>query len=103
MHSVHPAAEDETSEAATYYEAISSHLADAFADEDERAVARVLSSPRMHPPTEDGPAGYELREVLLRRFPYRLVVWLHENSTRILAVAHLSRKPGYWKHRITSP
>ena len=102
MHSVHPAAEDEASEAALYYEAISSHLADAFADEYDAAVARVLASPRMNSPTEDGPEGYELRDVLFRRFPYRLVVWLYEDSTRILAVAHLSRKPGYWKHRIPS-
>jgi plasmid stabilization system protein ParE len=39
------------------------------------------------------------RRVLLKRFPYAIVYIQLEAHVRVLAFAHLRRKPGYWKGR----
>ena len=36
-----------------------------------------------------------------RRFPYRIVYELQPDRIWIVAVAHLSRRPGYWARRLT--
>jgi hypothetical protein len=33
------------------------------------------------------------------RFPYGVIYRLSGDTVEIVAVMHLSRKPGYWKHR----
>jgi toxin ParE1/3/4 len=35
----------------------------------------------------------------MKRFPYWLVYMVSEDEIRVLAVAHHSRRPGYWKER----
>ena len=34
-----------------------------------------------------------------KRFPYTLVFRIQESSVRVIAVAHQSRRPGYWSGR----
>ena len=36
-----------------------------------------------------------------RRFPFRIVYELQPDRIWIVAVAHLSRRPGYWARRLT--
>jgi hypothetical protein len=36
---------------------------------------------------------------LLRRFPFGLVYRLGVEEVQVVAVAHLHRRPGYWKSR----
>jgi hypothetical protein len=44
----------------------------------------------------------EVRKTRLSRFPYHVVYWLDTDmdSIHILALAHTSREPGYWKDRL---
>ena len=43
-----------------------------------------------------------VRRGLMRRFPFG-VYFVHEkNQVHVLAVLHLSRRPGLWKHRLRS-
>jgi hypothetical protein len=35
----------------------------------------------------------------MRRFPYSLIYTVIGDEVRILAVAHHSRRPGYWRGR----
>jgi len=42
------------------------------------------------------------RRMLLRRFPYQIVYHVTSKHITIAAVAHLKRKPYYWKHRLSS-
>ena len=35
----------------------------------------------------------------LRRFPFSLIYTVMGDQLRILAVAHHSRRPGYWRNR----
>jgi plasmid stabilization system protein ParE len=42
----------------------------------------------------------EVRSLGIRRFPFR-VVYINEGTPfTVIAVAHTSREPGYWKHRV---
>lgn len=51
-------------------------------------------------------AGYplsrdpRLRRVLVSRFPYQLIYFDSAAGLTIVAVAHLRRRPGYWKNRL---
>jgi plasmid stabilization system protein ParE len=47
-----------------------------------------------------GPSGNEgIRHLVLRRFPYDIIFVSHHNSITVLAFAHHSRRPGYWRDR----
>lgn len=60
-----------------------------------RALADIASAPQRWA------AGlHSTRRYLLRRFPYILIYRERESDIQIVAVAHTSRKPGYWKKRI---
>jgi len=48
---------------------------------------------------QSGPESEGARRVLLKRFPYSIVYIELEAQVRVLAFAHLRRKPGYWKSR----
>jgi toxin ParE1/3/4 len=42
----------------------------------------------------------EVRSLGVRHFPFR-VVYINEGTPfTVIAVAHMSREPGYWKHRL---
>ena len=42
----------------------------------------------------------EVRSLGIRRFPFR-VVYINEGTQfTVIAVAHTSREPGYWKYRV---
>ena len=39
------------------------------------------------------------RRVLVARFPYQVVYRLRTTEMVIVAIAHMKRRPGYWKNR----
>ena len=39
------------------------------------------------------------RRVPVARFPYHVVYRLENDEIVILAIAHMKRRPGFWKHR----
>ncbi|MEM6486625.1 MAG: type II toxin-antitoxin system RelE/ParE family toxin [Pseudomonadota bacterium] len=90
----------ELEEAAAWYEAEQSGLGAGLLDEFER-VAELLSedSPPLVPiPGRAGKIG--AKRILLHRFPFSVVVLVEKDEVVILAVAHQSRRPGYWVERI---
>ena len=94
----HPAAEDELHEAYEYYEARREGLGRRFAEAFDVALARVLDRPLawglLEPP---------YRPHRLKRFPYGILYEPREEEVVIVAVMHLHRRPGYWRHRRESP
>ena len=40
------------------------------------------------------------RRCLVHRFPYGIIYQIRENEILVIAIAHLHRKPGYWKDRM---
>ncbi len=43
-----------------------------------------------------------VKRLLLRRFPYAIVVLLRDTEIFVIAFAHHARRPGYWRARIRS-
>lgn len=92
---IHPLAESELVDGSSYYaNEASVVLGDAFIAEFARSGELLRENPRLGAPWRGG-----LRRLPLRRFPYSIIY--HESSValRILALAHQSRRPGYWRVR----
>jgi toxin ParE1/3/4 len=87
------AASAEFAEAVRWYEQKRTGLGGEFFDAVTHAVELILTRP------EIGAAAGRTRSWLLTRFPYRLVYRVREQDVYIVAIAHTSRRPGYWKGR----
>jgi toxin ParE1/3/4 len=66
-----------------------------FADEIDRALGILTQYPSMGAP---GNGATRMRP--LQDFPYTLVYHLMQDHVRVIAVAHHSRQPGYWRGRL---
>lgn len=91
---LHPEADRELTEAREWYEARSEVAAQAFVLEIDSAIERILQSPLTYPMGRRGE-----RRFVVDRFPYTILYRVGENHVFITAVAHQSRRPGYWRHR----
>jgi plasmid stabilization system protein ParE len=90
----HPEAEAEFAEAARYYESQTENLGVDFVSAVETTYQRLVTFP------ESGrPFGSRLRRVLVPGFPYGLIYRPEPDRILIVAVAHLRRRPGYWRAR----
>ena len=90
----HRLAEQEVLKAVAHYEQQAPGLGADFLS----AVMETRDLLRRHPragPIVQGDA----RRLVLRRFPYSVVYSLVGGEPRILAVAHQSRSPTYWRDR----
>lgn len=90
----HPKAVEEAQAARAWYEFHSPEAARAFVAELEGAVDRIREGPNRWPTFLHGTRRY-----LLRRFPYIVVYREASSVIQVVAVAHASRRPGYWKRR----
>jgi plasmid stabilization system protein ParE len=90
----HREAQAEFREAARFYESRLPGLGSSFADEVEHAIQLTLAHPDI-----GTPVGRSLRQVLVKRFPYAVIYRREAGEIFILAIAHQSRRPGYWRQR----
>lgn len=90
----HPEAAGELTSSIEYYEEKSQGLGIDFLDELEDAIAQALAHPKSGSLITD-----QVRRILLARFPYEVIYEVTDNIVLIIAVKHLSRRPGYWKTR----
>ena len=70
-------------------------LGEAFVREFERS-AKLLGRYPQFGTKWRGPA----RRLPLRRYPYSIVYVVHASEIRVIAIAHQSRRPGYWRGRV---
>jgi plasmid stabilization system protein ParE len=91
----HPAAELELLEAEDWYARRSRTAARAFFHEVALVVESALAAPERWPLFL-----HDTRRVVFPRFPYSLIYRLRDQRLQVVAVAHQSRRPGYWKNRI---
>ncbi|RJP59650.1 MAG: type II toxin-antitoxin system RelE/ParE family toxin [Deltaproteobacteria bacterium] len=90
----HHYADEEMKAAAVYYEERVTGLGGDFLDEVKHGLDRIRQFPLLWPIYEG-----EYRRYLLKRFPYGLIYRIETEKIFIIAVAHLHRKPRYWKGR----
>ena len=90
-----PAARAEATGAVRWYiDVAGPSIANAFERELDAAVRLLMRFPKLGKPGQR-----ESRNLRLDGFPYTLHYRLDGEVIRILAVAHQSRKPGYWRGR----
>ncbi len=85
-----PAARDEFLDAVVYYEQCRKGLGKSFRKQVELALSKISEMPFLyriiHPP---------FRRFLLTKFPYSIIYTIEPDHIRIIAVAHMKRKPDY--------
>lgn len=91
----HPEAEQELHQAALRYESEVRGLGRRFGEEVERVIQLLLEHPELGSILDN-----DLRHFILRRFPFSIVYATATNLVYIVAIAHSSRKPGYWQPRV---
>jgi plasmid stabilization system protein ParE len=91
----HPQADEELDAAVRYYEDCQPGLGLEFAEEVYTTIARISSYPDAW-----SQISKNARRCLLNRFPYGVIFQVKSGMLRIVAVASLHRRPGYWKDRI---
>lgn len=89
-----PEALAELTGAMDWYSVRSERAARMFVIEFERAVLRLRESPLRWPTYRHG-----TRKARLRRFPFAIVYRVGTDDIQVIAVAHLHRRPGYWRNR----
>lgn len=88
-------AQQELDDAIVWYAAQAPGLGDAFLVEALRAFELIERHPAAwHPLSE------HTRRCRLARFPYGVVYTQTNTDIVVLAIAHLHRKPGYWRDRL---
>ena len=93
--SFHPAAAEELESAVVYYELNQRGHGLDFAEEVAAAITRILQHPNAWMPLSKNS-----RRCIISRFPYGIIYQVKTRTLRIIAIAHLSRKPEYWKNRL---
>ena len=91
---VHPEAIAEAAAASLWYRERSATAADAFLQEIDLAIERILEAPERWSLHSRGTRRY-----VMRRFPFSVIYFLHEDTVEVIAFAHGRRRPGYWKAR----
>lgn len=94
--SFHPDVFYEVSNAYDWYEVRSSGLGEQFLTELENAYELIEITPLYW-----GKFSGRYRRYLLKRFPFGVIYRIVKSEIFVVAVMHLSRKPGYWKKRIS--
>lgn len=94
-----PEAAQELEEASLWYQRQRPGLGTEFLDAIESCVTAVLRWPRAAATVMELPDAVVVRRAPVGRFPYHLIYLETAVAIRILAVAHDSRRPGYWLHR----
>ncbi len=91
----HPEAELELYEAALRYESEITGLGIRFGNEVEQVISLLLEHPEMGARVDE-----DLRHFVLRKFPFSVVYATMGELVYIVAIAHGSREPEYWRLRI---
>jgi len=89
-----PAAERELEEAADFYDLESAGLGTEFLEAVHVALTGLLDFPESCPLLLG-----KTRKLVLERFPYSVMYWLDDELVVVSAIAHQSRRPGYWRAR----
>jgi plasmid stabilization system protein ParE len=90
----HPEALNEFEEAARYYSRRQPGLESRFVASVREAVDRILEDPTRWRAFDD-----DVRRCFPHVFPFGILYTIERDYVLIVAVAHCSRKPGYWKDR----
>ncbi len=90
----HPEAEEDLVDGERWYRERSEVAAQAFLLEIDGSLKQIAEAPLRWPTGFRGERRY-----VLDHFPYTIMYRARTNYVFVTAVAHESRRPGYWRHR----
>jgi plasmid stabilization system protein ParE len=90
----HANARAEADAAVAFYNEKHPRLAQRFLDDLEVALHRIRRLPNAYHVVEG-----DLRKCRVPHFPYGVIYRTRAGMIEIIAVMHLRRSPGYWRHR----
>ncbi len=90
----HPEAEQDLSQAKSWYRERSKLAARAFATDIADSLRDIAAFPNRWPEVRPGE-----RRLVLSRFPFSILYRVRKDMVFITAVAHQKRRPGYWRDR----
>jgi hypothetical protein len=88
-------AENEVSESVAFYEHRQRGLGLEFERAAREAAQAIQANPQRYPRRKDG-----TQRLVMERFPFVIHYIDLPHTIWILAFAHMSRKPGYWRRRL---
>lgn len=97
---LHPAALVELDEAVDYLEEQREGFGNLLFDEVSRRISQAARWPRSGAPVAGFAECHDVRQFVVKRFRYLVVTALVRDERLVVAVAHASRKPGYWRDRL---
>jgi len=90
----HPSAAEEVEATKRWYLDRSEDAAAQFEDELSSVVDQIAEDPNVWPERTTG-----VRQRPMRVFPFLIVYRIARGVIEVVAIAHGSRRPGYWRHR----
>jgi toxin ParE1/3/4 len=99
---IHAAAAEEAIEAAAWYETERAGLGAEFAQALDAAFDLLEENIVPLTSMRGAAAAHNVKRLMLRRFPYALIVLERGDELIVLAIAHQARRPGYWRDRLRS-
>ncbi len=95
---LHPEAQAELQESVAFYRKQAGHRwAERFKQRVAEGLSAIASNPERNPPVAELEG---VRRIRLKQFPFSLLYINRPDHIWVVAVAHGSRKPGYWKGRM---
>ena len=91
----HPEARAELNHSVDFYEARQAKLGLEFLEELYSTIQRIIEFPKAY-----SKQSKNTRRCLTNRFPFAVIYQIRPNEIFVVAIAHLARKPGYWKERL---
>ena len=91
-----PSSLEELDDAAAFYENASVGLGSELLEEVRRLIDKLRDNPALAPLIDN-----EFRSAVLSRFPFNIIYSIEPRYILVIAVAHQSRRPGYWRDRVT--
>ena len=89
-----PEAELELENSLAEYEGLGSPV-HSFSDEAERVFEQISQFPA------SGPEFGRIRRCLFHGYPYAIIYQIFPGHIVVISVMHTSRRPGYWRRRVT--
>jgi plasmid stabilization system protein ParE len=90
-----PEAKNELQDASAFYRQRDQQVSQDFENEFARALEHMVDFPELA-----SPLSAHFHRKLLRKFPYFIISHALGSEISIIAVAHTSRHPDYWKKRL---
>jgi toxin ParE1/3/4 len=95
----HHEAEAELTDAIAWYEREREGLGREFWDEVQRTIALISENATIGGLVARARVSLPTRRLPLRRFPYFVIYRERPHDIQLVAIAHMNRRPGYWRAR----